>query len=43
MRSSLERCRLSPSDVISLIIGILSLVFYSDYEVRAYFDKITLG
>jgi len=39
----MQICNIVVGDVISLIIGIMSLVFYSDYEVRAYFDRAPLG
>jgi hypothetical protein len=39
----MQICDILVGGVVSLIIGILSLVFYSEYEVRAYFDRITLG
>ncbi len=39
----MQICNILVGGVVSLIIGILSLVFYSEYEVRVYFDRITLG
>jgi hypothetical protein len=39
----MQICNIIVGDVISLVIGILSLFFYDDYEVRDYFGRITLG
>lgn len=39
----MQICNILLGDVISVVIGILSLVFYGDYEVKDYFGKIALG
>lgn len=36
----LEICAILTGNVVSLVIGILNLVFYNDEVVKAYFDSI---